>query len=197
MEFRFVEVRDQALLDRVLRFRYEVWCVEKPILDSECYPDGREKDNYDDYADHFAVLDENDEVCATVRLIHHSPLGYPTANYLEFDNTLYSTNVNKVAELSRIFIAPKNRNMKETKVIIQGLIRQQIYFKLREYGIDFTYGALEKGFQKLLKIFKVPYTILGDAKEYYGGQRHPCIMNTIDLEKNNPDLPELYKAHHV
>lgn len=197
VHFRFVEVKNQELLDKVYRFRYKTWCVETKVLDADDYPDQCESDKYDAYADHFAVLDEEANVAATVRLIHHSPIGYPTENYLDFDKSKYRFEREGLGELSRIFIDPKYRNMKDTKVIIQGLIKELIYFKIRDHGIVDCYGALESGFNKLLNIFKVPYITIGEAKMYYGGLRHPSIMHTRDLELKNPGLKEEYRADHA
>ena len=197
LKFRFIEVNNQELLDKVYRFRYKIWCVERDILDPNNYPDQCESDQYDPFADHFVVLDNNDDVAATVRLIHHSPIGYPTENYLDFDKSEHCFRRESLGELSRIFIDPKYRNMKDTKVIIQGLIKEVIYFKIRDHGIINCYGALENGFNKLLNMFKVPYNTIGEAKLYYGGLRYPSIMHTSDLELQNPGLKEQYRADNA
>lgn len=192
MEFKFVEVQNQALLDRVFRFRYEVSCEEKHIFDPNDFPEGLERDRFDDYSDQFAVLDASGDVCATVRLVHHSSIGYPMEEYLEFDRSGHDFDPERLAELSRIFIHAKYRNMRDTKTIIQGLIEKMIYDKIKGYGISYCYGTLEQSFIKLLNIFKVPYVAIGEGQLRYGAVRYPCIMYTEALEAKNPGLLE----HH-
>ena len=188
MKFRFIPVIDGKLLDEVLHFRYRIGCMELKALDPDAYPDERETDAYDPYADHFAVLDETDTVCATVRLIHDSPVGYPTENNFGIDPQKYTRERSAISELSRIFIDPRYRTMKDSKAIIQGLMRECIYGKLLHYGITCCYGTLEPAFAKLLNIFKVPYTLVGEGGLFYGAMRHPAIMYRSEFERLNPDL---------
>ena len=190
MEFTFVEVQDQTLLEKVFKFRYEVSCEEKHIFDAHDYPAGLERDCYDDFSDQFAVLDGFGDVCATVRLVHHSKIGYPMEEYLEFDKSEHGFESERLAELSRIFIHAKYRNMRDTKRIIQGLIETMIYDRIKGYGISYCYGTLEQSFIKLLNIFRIPYVAIGEGQLRYGAMRYPCIMHTDALEAKNPGLYE-------
>ncbi len=194
MSFKFLHVTDQTTLNKVYRFRYKVWCEESNILDRSNYPDQQESDQYDDYADHFAIFDEHDEVCACIRLIHHSPIGYPTANYLEYDHEKYVFKDKRMAELSRIFVDSSHRSIKQTKLFFTGFTKYLVYPKLKEYKIDYCYGALEKQFLKLLNIYKIPYRSIGNAKFYYGGNRHPSVMSVKELEECNPELTAEHKS---
>ncbi|WP_200763932.1 GNAT family N-acyltransferase [Nitrosophilus alvini] len=187
--FRFVEADTEELLDKVFRFRCKIMCEEKKFLDINDFPDKKERDKYDEYAIQFAALDENDEVCACVRLIHHSPIGYPTENNLEFDKEKYKFDREKLCEVSRIFIDKKYRNMKDTKVLME-FVKKYVYFKMKDFGIEYSYGALENNFIKLLNIFKIPYKKIGIGKEFYSVLRYPCIMYVEDLENINPGLLE-------
>lgn len=188
MHYQFLHVTNQELLDKVYRFRYKVYCEESNALDPNNYPDKKEMDEYDKYSDQFAILDTDGEVCCTMRLIHHSPIGYPTANYLDFDKEVYNYHKDKICEMSRIFVAQKYRNMKDTKIFINSIVKSLTYPKIKEYGIEYCYGALESSFLKLVNMFKIPYYPLADAQLNYGKKRHPSILYIKALEFHNPSL---------
>ncbi|WP_345985632.1 GNAT family N-acyltransferase [Sulfurimonas sp. HSL-1656] len=186
MTTTFVEATTQEELEKVFAFRYKIVC-EKLGVDSldYCEP-GRETDEYDAYAMHFAAFDEQGEVAACVRLIHNSPIGYPTANHMRCDIDQSAFEPHKVAELSRIFVNAEKRGIQETKRLFQGL-KEIVYLKGKALGIEYTYGGLEKPFLKLLNMFKYPYKPIGEEQDYVG-RRYPCIMYTRELEAENPEL---------
>ena len=57
--------------------RYEVYCLEQRFVDAARCTDGRESDDYDLHAIHFAAATERGEVVATLRLVLDSPIGFP------------------------------------------------------------------------------------------------------------------------
>ena len=85
--------------------------------------EGKENDAYDEFCEQFAILNSNGEICCTMRLIHHSPIGYPTERFLDLTQPQYQFERNKLSELSRIFIDPRYRNMHETKIFISSIGR--------------------------------------------------------------------------
>jgi len=186
---KFIEVKDKALLEKVFAFRFKVLderdATRAAITD---YASGLDRDKYDDYSDHFAAFDNSGEVIACVRLIHHSPIGYPAVNNMKTDIDLTRFDADKVAELSRIFIAKQLRNLRDTKALIEGL-KAVGYAKMAALGIEYTYGGLEKAFLRLLNIYKLPYKAIGAEQEYLGW-RYPCLMYTRELEEQNPQLLE-------
>ena len=185
MKFTFLEVKDSDLLKKVFEFRYKIFLEIYPeYLKSLNLKEKKEKDKYDSYSIHFAALDTNGEICATVRLIHNSPIGYPTESYMEIDSCIFERN--KLGEMSRIFINSKYRTMNVTKAIIQGLIKL-IYTKLLQLDIEYTYGSLESNFLRLLKMYKLNYLTIGKEQMHkYFGLRHPCILHTKQLAQDNP-----------
>ena len=79
-------------------------------------------------------------------------------------------------------------------MFIRELLEQHMYNKFKVYDISYTYGGLEKSFIKLLNMFKLPYHIIGHSKQHLGVERFPCIMETEEIEKQNPHLPKKYEA---
>lgn len=68
--FRVVAADTPALRDEVFRLRHRVYCVEHDFLDALDYPDGLERDEYDDHSIH-ALLQhvESGRHVGTVRLV--------------------------------------------------------------------------------------------------------------------------------
>lgn len=195
MNFTFLEVSDKELLERVFAFRYKIFLEIYPkYLEISGFTEPKEHDKYDKYSVHFAALDKEGEVCATVRLIHHSPIGYPTENSMTFDNTMFERD--KLGEMSRIFVDAKYRNIQTTKKIIQE-VKTFMYIKMMKFGIDYTYGSLEYSFLRLLRIYKMNYEIIGKKQKYENvdvGFRYPSILYTERLGLDNPDIVELYRS---
>jgi len=195
MNFTFLEVTNCDMLEKVFAFRYKVLLEIYPeYIKNSCFKDSKEHDKYDQYSFNFAALDEDGEVCATVRLIHNSPVGYPTENGMIFNKDMFERD--KLAEMSRIFIDTKHRNMKNTKIIIEQ-IKKMLYFKMLDLGIEYSYGSLETSFLRLLKIYKICYTTIGEGQVHgYFGLRYPCILYTKQIKIDNPELFKLWKKQN-
>lgn len=189
MEFRFLEVHESDMLDKIFAFRYKVMKdteMFQGYFRETAFQDDKESDIYDPFSIHFTALDEDGEVCATVRLIYNSPHGYPTENGMTFDHSMFESN--KLGELSRIFIASKYRNLQSTKFIVKSF-NKLIYNKMVDLGIEYTYGAIEPSFKRLLQMYKMHYEVIG-KKQLLGsmGLRFPCILYTKRLGDDNPEF---------
>ena len=150
--------------------------------------DGKEQDNYDDYSDQFAILNCNEEICCTMRLIHHSPIGYPTEKFLNLKQSQHQFDRDKLAEMSRIFINSKYRNIRETKIFISSIVKSLAYEKIKEHNIQYCYGLLEPRFIKLVNMFKIPYQPICELKQVYNKLKYPSILHVKGLEEQNPQL---------
>ena len=181
-KFRYIEVFDPEMLKRVFAFRYEVLLEKFPqYIENANLKDGLELDKYDSYAVQFVALDENDNIAATVRLIHNSPIGYPTENNAVLDSSMFERD--KLGEFSRIFIAKEYRKIKISKIIMKGLMPIG-YDKVKELGIDYLYGSLEPNFLKLLQIYTINYQAIAPLQEVkFLGTRYPCILYTNEFER--------------
>ena len=189
INFIFTEVKDKKILEKVFSFRYKVITKTKMfqeyVKDTD-FANNQETDMYDPYSEHFAALDKHGNICATVRLIHHSKHGYPTENSMEIDSSNFEKK--HLGEISRIFIDPIYRNHLISKIIMNKL-NELLYIKMIELDIRYTYGALEPRFIRLLKMNNMNYEILSPLQNHGKmGLRHPCILYTKDLGDNNPEF---------
>ncbi len=192
--FKYVEAKDEELIKKIYRFRCKIACDELKVLKREDYVDGLEIDEYDRYSVHFAALDENGEVASCLRVIHHSPIGYPTENEMIVDKDLSHFQRERVGEMSRIFIRSDCRNMKDTKKIIE-LIKINVCPKMKELGVDYSFGALEKSFHRLLVMFGMPYEIIGKLQMHGGKLRYPALLSTQEFIETNPELCAKWIVH--
>lgn len=194
MSFTFLEAKSGDMLEKVYAFRYKVMSEIEEFREyflATDFPDNKESDMFDRYSVHFVGLDENSEVCAHVRLIYNCPHGYPTENQMIFNKDMFERD--KLGELSRIFIDSKYRNIQTTKIIIQQL-NELLYVKMMESGIEYTYGALEARFMRLLRMFKMSYEAVG-KEQLQGkmGMRIPCILYTQRLGEDNPEIVKAWR----
>jgi len=186
MSYQFMEVSSKEQLDKVFAFRYDIVCEKLGVTELENCEVGRETDEYDAYSVHFAAFDEADEVVACTRLIHHSPIGYPMTNNMEYDTTAWSFDPERLSETSRIFVSPKIRSIEKLKPLFNTL-KTIGYSKMIELDIAYTFGALEKSFFRLLRMLGFPYKRIGDVQTYVG-QRYPCVMYTDEMYAANSEL---------
>jgi len=193
MKYYFMHVTNKEILEKVHRFRYKIMYDELGWIKSN--PNGIETDAYDRYCDQFAILNDKSEICCTMRLIHHSPIGYPTERFLDLDQEKYQYERDKLSEMSRIFIHPRYRNMSETKIFISSIVKSLAYEKIKEYKIEYCYGMLEEKFLKLVNMFKIPYQSIADIEEDYDKLKYPSILYVKELQRLNPQLEKSWEKN--
>jgi len=191
MTTSFVEAVTPEQLEKIFAFRYKIVCEKLGVTELDYCEPGCETDEYDPYSVHFAAFDDDGSVAACVRLIHHSPIGYPTANHMHFDAGTPTFAPDKISELSRIFVGRDHRGLRQTKFLLNGL-KEVVFAKMLEMNIEYAYGSLERPFLKLLNMFKIPYKPIGEEQDYIG-LRYPCIMYSRDLIAANPELWPAWK----
>ena len=196
MNLIFSEVNDSEALQEVFAFRYKIISetdiFEGYVRETE-FPDNKESDKFDPYSIHFVAKDKDGNICATIRLIHHSPHGYPTEK-MDFDNSMFQRD--KLGEISRIFIHPDYRDFKTTKKIIYNF-NKLLYPKLMEHGIEYSYGALQSNLIRLLRMFNAHYEEICEMKMLGSmGLRYPCILYTKRFGEDNPELKKAWEEQN-
>lgn len=158
-----------AGLHAMQRLRYEVYCLEQRFVDAARCADGRESDEYDVHAIHFAAANERGEVVATLRLVLDSPMGFPLERHA---NALLAGRPRserpRTGEVSRLIIAPRYRTATiREPLILFGLFRH-LYEESWRLGLDYLVAAMEGGLARLLRRLGFPFVALGEPITYFG-----------------------------
>ena len=197
---RFFEVLDEGFLEDIFRFRYDVVVDELGFFDPNEYEGKKERDEWDEYATHFVALDSDCNIVATTRIIHHCPFDYPTERYMQIDpaiKSLLDLKRDALCEISRLFIAKDYRNMHDTKIIIDGFIKQHTYFTMKRFDLEYAYSAIERRFKRLLRMFHVRFDVIGPEQRGYGSPRFPCLLSRERLGRDNPNIVEYYEKKRL
>lgn len=110
--FEMVPATTVSLKESVYRLRHQVYCLETGFEDPKRFPDGLEKDEYDEYSEHFLIRHRQTNECvATTRLILPDPNNparlFPIERHaqLECANLLKNIPRRQVAEVSRFCVS--------------------------------------------------------------------------------------------
>jgi N-acyl amino acid synthase of PEP-CTERM/exosortase system len=115
--FTVNRVIDEKELAEVYKLRYKVYCEEWGFEKPEDYPDGLEKDIYDNHSLHFAAKDNTGKVIGTVRLILDSIEGFPIEKHSQLNIKTDELPRESLAEISRLAISKEHRRRAEDAYI--------------------------------------------------------------------------------
>jgi N-acyl amino acid synthase of PEP-CTERM/exosortase system len=151
-KFRFCIVDDENVKKDTFRIRYEVYVKEFGFEKEEDHPNGFETDEYEDDSIHFACLNENDSVVATIRLVLHSKKGFPIENAAKTQFIGEQPDNTKIAEISRLTVSKDLRRRKE-----DGIHGVESYITKKEGGVLPDNGTIPEDMQGR----KNPIIVLG------------------------------------
>ncbi|NPA29271.1 MAG: GNAT family N-acetyltransferase [Epsilonproteobacteria bacterium] len=178
--YRIAEPKSEEEMAGVLRLRCSVVCDEDGFKERESFPDGLEKDRYDDYSDYLAIFDDSDSAAACIRIVHHSPVGYPMEEI--FGPVIERLPHPKEAcgEVSRFFIRQDCRNLAFTHLFFEA-VKEWYCQKSVQIGVYWTVSAVEETFLKLLNRHGYPFRKFGEGKRYAGKIRFPALLSQKEL----------------
>jgi N-acyl-L-homoserine lactone synthetase len=179
--FEFREAKKEEL-EKIFKLRYQVYCVEKGYLKSEDYPDGLEKDKFDEHSVHFVALEttNTDRLIGCVRLILFNKYGFPA----ELHCTLFekTSNPNKTIEISRLIVDKDYRSSRH--FILLGLCKE-IYLYNKLNNITHCYAVVDRLLFELLQKLGLPFKQIGESALYMG-ETIPTILSMDVLEEILP-----------
>jgi N-acyl amino acid synthase of PEP-CTERM/exosortase system len=194
--FRFtrVEMTDPLWID-VQRLRYEVYCVELKFLAVADYPANLESDEFDADSVHFAALDHDQGVVATLRLVRDAGRGFPLERHaVSLHQSFYDLPRDKTVEISRLILAGRYRRRahdarygtdvgagetaagRESSrpqrrsrypLVLFGLFGCLFEESVRS-GLEYWVAAMEPSLQTFLARFGFRFEPVGDPIDYYG-----------------------------
>lgn len=164
LPLRFEPVRDPADIDAVLRMRFAC-VVHAGWATPADYPDGRERDEYDESAS-FVVCRDGGILAGALRLIPPSP-GRPLPIEREFGIRLPIG----ALEAGRVVVPPEMRAGRSHRVLA-GLCARG-WLLAREMGYDRVVSAAEPALIELYQAFGMRISELGPQRLYWGATRIP------------------------
>jgi len=190
-KFIFTTPRDADEYEKIYRLRCRIVCDEDGFKRRELFPDGLEKDRYDPYSDFFAAFDDKEEAAACVRLVHHSPVGYPIEEIFGPVIAPASLPEERTGEFSRVFVRKDCRNMAFTHAFFDAV---KVWYCRRslELGLDWTVSAVEWRLLRLLHLYGYPFEKFSESRLYAGKMRFPVRLDRHRLcegssEKRGPE----------
>lgn len=212
--FRFSRVLTSATdrdktMEEIFRLRFKVYCEEWGFEDPRNYPDGQERNEFDDKSEHFAIWSTSDEsIVGSARIILPSDLGYPLEENCELDPALYksalgNSGISKIGEVSRLAISKEYRKRIEDNVLMgfsselptDDVIDHEkrkcnyvhefykyLLLQSIEVGLTHWYVAMKRGLYVLLKRVGMVYHPIGPEIDYHG-LRTPYLGNLQEIKE--------------
>lgn len=144
--------------EMMYRLRYETYTTEIKSFGEEEFPDGRERDKYDDHSIHIIAC-EGAAVIGTLRLVKDSDLGFVMETAFKLPASIERT---RAVEHSRGIIRPAYRKRK-----IYPRMLEFAYAWQRENGFPICLGA--PNMERLHGILlTMGWTAIGEPRYYHG-----------------------------
>jgi len=187
-----------ALLERVYRLRYEVYCVAHHFEDPNYQIEGFEQDKYDEYARHSLVFDRpSGAALGSVRLILPND-NTSLPSYTLCPAAAAAADVMfpraTTAEASRFLRAidvpgtPSRQPVQETLALMAALVKMSA-----ENGISHVLALVTKSMLRLLNRFGLAFKPLGDPVEFNGLRYASIVDLTVDLSTVAVEQPEVWR----
>ena len=173
-----------ADMDAVLRLRYES-VIEMGWAQPHDYPDGRERDDYDDGAT-FVICRDGGELVGATRLVPSVP-GRPLLIEKEFGAIAIDA-PERVMEGGRVVI-PRRHRGDNSHLIMAGLFARG-WLAAREQGFDRFVGQVTPLLSDLYRGLGLTVTVLGPARTYFGEERFPIEVSGAALLNGDTTMDE-------
>jgi N-acyl amino acid synthase of PEP-CTERM/exosortase system len=222
--FRFVCVTPvDGLWIPVQRLRYEVYCLECGFLDPTRYPTGLESDEFDAISTHFAAVDKEEQVVATLRLVPDRGRGFPLERHARsLFPSFHQLPRDKTVEISRLILSKRYRRRSDDgryglggvpadaperwdearrraarrspyPVLLFGLFRK-IFEEGVKTGSEYWLAAMEPWLQTFLERFAFTFAPIGAPIDYFGNVV-PYAAKIEDVFRSVAERkPEVLKA---
>jgi N-acyl amino acid synthase of PEP-CTERM/exosortase system len=176
------------------RLRYQVYCQELGYEDPARFPDGEERDHYDNNAVRFVAYDERcQDWVGTLRLVPPGPAGLPLISMTSLtSNVMQLVERQQVAEVSRMCVRtrtggsgdrmPRTRDgaaFRESALVFFALIRASVDYAF-SHGIGHLAFLTTLSLSRLLGRVGISDRPAGDSCQHRG-LRYPRIADVAAL----------------
>ena len=209
-DFSFLQVgQGDPRFDEICRLRYEVYCREQLLLETEGSDNGQTRDQWDRPSVHIAGTNTAGAVVGAFRLVSDSALGFPierhTASLSPF---FYSLPRSRTVEVSHLVITKEYRSARgfgplqvrapsspaaglQYPRLLLGLFRAMIVECIHE-GHEHLIVAMEENLWRLLKRFGFEFDLMGKPIRYYGAVS-PYVVSVDDLLRSLAKRPDILR----
>ncbi|RMF08502.1 MAG: GNAT family N-acetyltransferase [Alphaproteobacteria bacterium] len=187
-----------ALLERVYRLRYEVYCLEKQFEDPGLQLTGYEQDKYDDHAVHALLLDsESGSARGAVRLIlPNKECSLPAYEVSEAFRAAAGRAfpMATTAEASRFLRATQSSGCRHTAAFETLALMAGVTQMCWENGVSHLAALVTSPMLRLLHRFGLAFRPIGEPVAFHG-RRHACIFDMVgDLSTLARERPEIWRV---
>lgn len=177
--YKVIITEDKNILDKIYRFRYNMYCIKYKFLDPENYPDQKEIDEYDTHSVHLAVIDNFDNIIGTARLIKNIKTSLPTEKEYNLKEVVDKIRSNGIAEISRLVIDDK---YKKTFVFFD--LIKTLYKYSRKHDINYWLCSVEEWLYNYIKSFFGEIKLLSKQKFIFNTWNYPCLIDIEEFQKS-------------
>ena len=200
----FVALADTANSYRLHhRLRYQVYCQKLGYEDPEKFPDGEERDHYDDHAVQFVAYDGRRKGWAgALRLIRPGPAGLPLTSLTGLKSSVIQlVKQQRVAEISRMCVTseppPPADGERRSSASVSSCDSALIFFALIRASVDYAFGhgfdhlafLTTRSLSRLLGRVGITDHPAGDGC-HHRGLRYPRIADVALLYRNLIEAPD-------
>ena len=160
--YKFTSAETQEDLEKVLRLRYQVYCLELGVEPKN--DRGLQEDIHDECAIHFLALDKDDRPIGTLRAIPNNPKGFPMEADFPLTEYMRANGISRAVEGGR-FIIHRDIPREERAAVGFGLIKGLIDY-CGETGINDIFTTTQL---RIVKRFEMTgFRQIGEPFEYPG-----------------------------
>lgn len=200
-------------MEEIFRFRFQVYCNEKSFLPRESYPDGLERDEFDESATHYVVRDSSNRLVGYMRTVAgHDETTLPLlARGLVIDDGFRSIAPGEAAETSRMMIRSNHRHeqtssgdsfrrqpelptppTRRDSDLIQIKLLRLAYREALRSGIRWFMAAMEPPLARRMRMMGFPFNPVGPYGDYLGAVM-PHAMDLRSMEASQKiDKPDTW-----
>lgn len=200
------------------QLRYQVFCLETGYEDPARFPDGQEKDAWDDGAAHFLVQEKlSGQWVAAMRLVLPDAEILPIEKRVEIESAL-RRDTRRCAEISRLcmvghyrrrlqgramlrdgerfignggdrgLVQPVSNKQQRTAEILKALLNAAVTLSA-ERGIDYWYMLTTRALAKILGYVLPMNMRVAGSPCWHRGERYPYLVDVGHVLHNMGELP--------
>jgi N-acyl amino acid synthase of PEP-CTERM/exosortase system len=197
----------EQLLAMSYRLRYQTFCLERLFFSSDAYPTQLESDAFDSASVHVGVLNAEDELVGTARIILPTSAGFPLLRHCTLfpDQTVLTDPANRVVEVSRVCLKRRRHHPHEARaaaaparesifprptVFAPGRVStdpfaaliKAVYQATKRLHATHWIVAVEKPLRRRIARYGLPFHLAGPEVDYFGPVA-PYVLSLAELDQ--------------